>query len=430
MRGELIRDAEASDGNADDPLFREEFEDGAAEASHQGILLDGDDPLELPRGAAEELRVEGFDEPGVDYPDGDSFGLKHPGSGQGRVAAVSDGDHGGRRARRIEKNFAFSDGDGPGILVQRCTDPGSPGVAQGNGAAAARGGLQHVLEFVFVLRRHDDKVWDGTEEGEIEQAVVGGAVGPDEAAPVQRQDYGQLLQADVVDHLVVGALHEGGIDRDDRDEPLRGETGGKGYPMLFGHSHVVEPGGEFAGETVEPRSLGHGRRDRNDPRILLGQCHDRPAKHLRIGGGRRRTAGGDGFPRVDVKRRDAVKPGGIVFGEFVALSLLRHHVDEDGSFQRSDVFKVLDKMVEAMSLQGPHIGEAQLFEDRPGDEEGFKRLLHLAGELQHLFPDAGDRFEEGLDLRPDPAHRLAGHDPVQVGGEGAHIGRDAHLVVV
>ncbi len=47
MLGELIRDAEPPDGNADNPLLREEFENGAAEASHQGVLLDGDDPLEL-----------------------------------------------------------------------------------------------------------------------------------------------------------------------------------------------------------------------------------------------------------------------------------------------------------------------------------------------------------------------------------------------
>ena len=121
LRGELIRDAEASDGNADDPLFREEFEDGAAEASHQGILLDGDDSLELPRGAAEELRVEGFDEPGVDDPDGNSFGLKHPGGGQGRVAAVSDGNHGGRRTRRIERISPFPMG-----MIRGFSSSGTP----------------------------------------------------------------------------------------------------------------------------------------------------------------------------------------------------------------------------------------------------------------------------------------------------------------
>ena len=125
-----------------------------------------------------------------------------------------------------------------------------------------------------------------------------------------------------------------------------------------------------------------------------------------------------------------MKPGGIVFGEFVALPLLRHDMDEDGPFQRPHVFQIPDQVVEAMSLEGTHIGETQLLEDRPGDEEGLQRLLHLAGELQHLFADAGDRFEEGLDLRPDPVHRLAGHDPVQVGGEGADVGGDAHLVVV
>jgi hypothetical protein len=75
-----------------------------------------------------------------------------------------------------------------------------------------------VLKLVFILRRHDDDVRHGAEEGEIEEAVMGGTVGAHEAAPVHRQDHRQFLQADVVDDLVVGPLQEGGIDRNDGDE--------------------------------------------------------------------------------------------------------------------------------------------------------------------------------------------------------------------
>ena len=105
-------------------------------------------------------------------------------------------------------------------------------------------------------------------------------------------------------------------------------------------------------------------------------------------------------------------------------------MDEDGPRELPDVFQVLDQVVEAVPLQGAHIGEPQLLEDRPGDEEGLERLLHLAGELEHLLADARDRFQEGLDLVLDPVHRLAGHDPVEIGGEGADVRGDAHLVVV
>ena len=53
-------------------------------------------------------------------------------------------------------------------------------------------------------------------------------------------------------------------------------------------------------------------------------------------------------------------------------------------------------MVEAVPLQGAHVGEAQLLEERPGDEEGLERLLDLAGELEHLLADVGDAPEELL----------------------------------
>ena len=155
--------------------------------------------------------------------------------------AGADRDDGKCGARRIEKDFTFSDGEGPGILVQRHTDPGASRVAHGNGSAAFHGGFQHVLEFVFILRRHDDEVRNGAEEGEVKQAVMGGAVRTNEAAPVHRQNHRQFLQADVVDHLIVGPLHEGGIDRNNRDESLGGEPGGKSHSMLLGHPHVVKP---------------------------------------------------------------------------------------------------------------------------------------------------------------------------------------------
>ena len=97
-------------------------------------------------------------------------------------------------------------------------------------------------------------------------------------------------------------------------------------------------------------------------------------------------------------------------GKPVSLSLLRHDMDENRAFQRFDVFQVPDKMIEPVPFQRPHIGEAQLLEECPGNEEGLQRLLQLTGELQHLPADARDRLEEVFDFRPDPVHRLTGHD--------------------
>ena len=132
-----------------------------------------------------------------------------------------------------------------------------------------------------------------------------------------------------MDDLVVGPLHEGGIDRHDGDESLGGKPRGEGHAVLLSHPHIVETVGKFSGETVQPRPFGHRRRNRDDPLVLTGQRHDRLAEYGGIGGRSRRPDAGDRFPRFDVERGNAVKPGGVVLGVLVPFSLLRHNVDQD-----------------------------------------------------------------------------------------------------
>ena len=65
-----------------------------------------------------------------------------------------------------------------------------------------------------------------------------GPVGADQAAAVDGEDHRQVLQGHVVDQLVVGALQEGRIDRDDRLQALAGEAGGEGDGMLLGDADI------------------------------------------------------------------------------------------------------------------------------------------------------------------------------------------------
>ena len=52
----------------------------------------------------------------------------------------------------------------------------------------------------------------------------------------------QILDRDVVDDLIVGALQEGRIDRAERPHALRGEAGGEGHRMLLGDADVERRG--------------------------------------------------------------------------------------------------------------------------------------------------------------------------------------------
>ena len=73
---------------------------------------------------------------------------------------------------------------------------------------------------------------------ERSSAVVGRAVGADQAAAVDRKHDRQVLQRDVVDELVVGALKEGRVDRHHRHEALAGQPGGEGDRVLLGDADV------------------------------------------------------------------------------------------------------------------------------------------------------------------------------------------------
>ena len=122
MLGELVRDAQTPDGATGKSPLRKQLENGAPETAHQGVLLGGDDPLDLFGRVAEQLLIEGLDEPGVDHPDGEPFLLQEFGGGQGGIDAGADSDDGERGIRRIEENLALSDGNGPGLFVQRDAD--------------------------------------------------------------------------------------------------------------------------------------------------------------------------------------------------------------------------------------------------------------------------------------------------------------------
>ena len=116
-----------------------------------------------------------------------------------------------------------------------------------------RHGVDHVAQLDLVGRRHDGEIGQGAQISEVERAAVGRPVGADQPGAVHREAHRQILDRDVVDHLVVGALQEGRIDRAERPVPRRGQPGGKGHRMLLGDADVERPVGEFLGRPCRAR---------------------------------------------------------------------------------------------------------------------------------------------------------------------------------
>ena len=91
-----------------------------------------------------------------------------------------------------------------------------------------RGGGNHVDQFGLVGRRHQHKTRQAAEIGDVESAVMGRAIGTDQTGAIDREAHRQLLDRDIMDHLVIAALEEGRIDRRKGFETLGREAGGEG----------------------------------------------------------------------------------------------------------------------------------------------------------------------------------------------------------
>ena len=129
---------------------------------------------------------------------------------------------------------------------------GAARVAQRRRAVVGDRRAQHVDQHRLVARRHHDDVGQRAEVGDVEGAVVGRAVVADQPGAVHREDDVELLQADVVDDLVVGALQEGRVDRADRLGALERQAGGEQDRVLLGDADVVVLLGDLVGELLQP----------------------------------------------------------------------------------------------------------------------------------------------------------------------------------
>ena len=90
--------------------------------------------------------------------------------------------------------------------VERHTQSGASRIAKGGGAGMIDRGFQHVAQFVFVLRRHDDHVGQRPQVGDVVQPLMGRPVLADDAGAVHRKRHRDVHDTDVVNHLVVRPL--------------------------------------------------------------------------------------------------------------------------------------------------------------------------------------------------------------------------------
>ena len=238
-------------------------------------------------------------------------------------------------------------------------------------------------------------------------------------------------QGDVVEQLVDGPLREGRVEGDDGPQPACGEAGREGHGVLLGDAHVVEPARAGRLEGVEADAGRHRGADRDEAVVEAAAADHGPREGFREGRG---SAGRAiiGPVLVDAASgRDAVVAARVLLRQVVALALPR---DARG---RRRACRARGPRLSTLIMAGmlcPSIGPAY---SKPRSEKRFSlNRRALTARLPRYHPlvqeaaDQGNALDRAVDAR---AHALVAprrREPGEVAREGAHVGRNGHLVVV
>ena len=291
-----------------------------------------------------------------------------------------------------------------------------------------RGRRHHMHELDLVGRGHHHHARQAGEIGDVERARMGRAIGADQPRPVDGEAHRQVLDGDVVHHLVVGALQEGRIDGGERLEAFGGEPGGEGHRVLLGDADVEAALGEDLGEPVEPGAGRHGRGDGDDLVVGARLLDQGIGEHLGVA---RRRAGGRWLLRAgdDVELADAMELVGGDLGRPVALALLGDDVDQDRSVLHvAHIAQHRQQVIEIVPVDRADIIEAELLEQRAAGPEAAGKFL---GARRAALPALGqDLLASCFEARRNAPIGAAGNELGEIGAHGADRRRDRHVVVV
>src|SRR6202000_1689498 len=105
-----------------------------------------------------------------------------------------------------------------------------------------------------------------------------------ETGAVQTKDHGQLLDSHIVDHLVVGALHKGGVDITEHAHALCRHSRAKRHGVLLADAYVKGAIRHLVHHELERGAAWHGGCDPENPWVLLGQLDEAQTEYVLVFG--------------------------------------------------------------------------------------------------------------------------------------------------
>ena len=276
-----------------------------------------------------------------------------------------------------------------------------------------RGGVvngNRLCEFLEQSRRiprcRQANAGNDLQDREIPHPVVARAVGAGHTGAVEHERDTRLVQGDVHEHLVEGAVDEGRVDGDDGVQAAVGEASGRRDRVLFGDAHVEDAVRVLLGELVQPGRAQHRGGDPHEAVVTIGKPHELIGEHARP---RRRTRGLDRLPRLRIDLPDRVElVGDVGEGRLVALALLRDGVHDD---RRLELFRLpqgaLD-VANVVPVDRPDVlnveVRVQRLVVRKAREEAVQAATHAAVERA---AGRAEVVEHGLGAAPERAVRPA-----------------------
>ena len=186
--------------------------------------------------------------------------------------------------------------------------------------------------------------------------MVCGTVLTHKSPTVYNKGNRQILQANIVNHLVKSPLQKSAVDGHNRFEPFQGQPSCKSHRMLLANPYIKKTLGIQGGKLAQACALGHGS----------GNCHNlivvfrQPCKRLPENSGVRRCAHSfHRFPRGHLEFAQSVEFRRIALGRFVAFAFGGHRVHQHRTFKVLGVGESLNETLQSMALDRPNVFEFQ-----------------------------------------------------------------------
>ena len=300
------------------------------------------------------------------------------------------------------------------------------GIADGDGRRKCCRKFHHVRQLPFILGRADMHVGDGGEIGQVEDSLMGLPVASHQPGPVNGKDHGQILDAHVMQNLVVSPLQEGGIDGDHRLQSARRKPCRECHRMLFRNPHIKKPVRIGVAEPFQARAIRHGRRDGHNLVISLPQLHHDGGENIRVVGLHflfQRHA------RLHVKGLRPMKTGRMPFRRRISLPLFGEHMDENRVLSALRFPDHPHERRRIVSVHRSQIGHAHILEQHARNHQLLQAVLRPPDSGHNRIPVFG--VADGvINAVLHIQIGVGGADIAQIFGNAAHIFRNGHVVVI